>query len=91
MSEKNPTSNPGSKKYALQFTLPNGDKYIATVIKGKFGLIPKSENSVEGIFLAWDTPDELNKFVRDLKKLNREEFERVWKFSPKVIVIEPMQ
>lgn len=90
MSENNQTSRSVSKKYALQFTLPNGVKYVATVIQGKFGLIPKSENNVEGTFLAWDTPDELNKFVRDLKKLDRVEFDRIWKFSPKVITIEPM-
>lgn len=91
MSEKSKTSASGSRKYVLQFSLPDGTKMVATRIKGKFALTPVSENRAEGMFLIWDTPHEVVKFLQDLKENNpRGDLEQLLKLKPRVVAIIPM-
>lgn len=84
------TSENGSRKFVIQFTLPSGQKLIASGFKGKFALVPVSGNRIEGMFLLFTTALEASKFMKDLRGQNQEQYDKLLGLKPEVIPVEAL-
>lgn len=88
-----------SRKYALKVTINHGtpekpDKrdYVFTQVKTpggtKLALLPIFENKVKGSFLAFDTPDQVKDFLKEIKQKYPDEFNRIWKMKPDYLAVD---
>ena len=85
--QKKNSPTTGSGRYILQFER-DGAKYAATSVGGKFALAPISENRVKGTVLAFDTPADVLKFLKELKqKSSPEDWDRLCSMRPRYVLI----
>ena len=84
-------SSSGSRKYAVKVILPSGKAYIFTRVKNNLALIPVSGNTVEGRFLAFDTPAQARQFLKEIKEKYPTEFAKIWKMKPHIIPVNVLQ
>lgn len=83
-------SRSGSQKFAIQMTA-KGQKYVLTKILNKLALIPVLGNTTKGQFLGFDTRDDAQKFLDEIREKYPDEFTKMVTMHPQIVPANPVQ
>lgn len=83
-------SEPVSQKFAIKLTV-KGRPYILTKIEERFALIPLVGSKAAGAFLGFDTREDAQKLLDEIRAKYPVEFDKIWEMKPDIIPVNPIQ